>query len=94
MGKGQTAPLMLEREDERSVSWTATHKHRPADDENVERPYFFVREVPNRAFPLEGFRVVGDGAMHGKAMGWASREGHGSLAGRRIVEGRRKGRWC
>ena len=40
----QATFLMLEGEDERNVWWTAIHRHRPVDDENVECPCFFVNK--------------------------------------------------
>ena len=34
--------------------------------------------------------VVRDGELNGEATGWANREGHGGLAGRRIIGGMRR----
>jgi hypothetical protein len=34
---------------------------------------------------LEGTSVIGDGALHREALVGTNREGHGSLAGRRIL---------
>jgi hypothetical protein len=42
-------------------------------------------EVPDRALALEWPSVVADSAVHGEATVGPNREGHGGLAGRRIL---------
>ena len=46
-----------------------------------------TRQIPDRAMALEWSSVVRDSAVHGEALVETDREGHGSLAGRRIVGG-------
>src|SRR5713101_4078089 len=48
-------------------------------------------EIPDCAVPVEGTSVVRDSALHGEATVGPNREGHGGLAGRRIVGGMLKG---
>lgn len=44
-----------------------------------------TRKIPDGPLSVEWPRVVGDGALDGKATKGTNREGHGYLAGRRII---------
>jgi hypothetical protein len=47
----QAAHPILEKEDERSIWQTDSHGHRPANDENIERPSFFFPPLTQRPTP-------------------------------------------
>ena len=51
-----------------------------------------TREIPNGSLALEWTRVVCDEPLHREATNGANREGHGSLAGWRILGGERTSR--
>jgi hypothetical protein len=56
--------------------------------EKVHMPWRkHLSHIRGRLSPLEGTSVVINGSVQRKAMRGANREGHGNLAGRRIVGG-------